>query len=83
MLDNESVGTYKADKQKSRNTVETAANIKMENLTIKRRSGEIWQVALVLGPEKYFRIYSIQDAVDGPALVKIGAKLAETIKERK
>lgn len=83
MLDDMSVETYKADKLNSGNTIETAAGIKMESLIIRRKSGEIRQVALVLGPEKYIRIYSIQDAVDGPALVKIGAKLAEALQKRK
>lgn len=83
MLDDKSIESYKADKLNSGNLLETAAGIKMENLIVKRKSAEIRQVALVLGSEKYIRIYSIQDAVDGPTLVKIGAKLAEALQNRK
>lgn len=83
VLENQNAQKYKADKQKTGNTISTDPGIKMEHMIIKRAGGTIWQVALVLGPEKYIRIHQIQDAIDGPTLVKLGAKLAEKIQGQK
>ena len=54
--------------------------IGMDNFVVSGSSGDIWQVVLVLGQDKYLEIHFVHDAVTGAELVKIGAKFAEKIK---
>lgn len=57
-------------------------SIDMDNWVATNNVKEIWQVALVLGDEKYLRIKSVHDAVAGQDLVKIAQKFAESIASR-
>lgn len=61
-------------------TVERDASIPMDNYVVKRKTGEPWQVNLIVGGGKILRFQTNHSAVEGADLVKIAAKFAEKIK---
>jgi hypothetical protein len=69
--------------EKNGNTYTKDENISMDNYVVRTHSGAIWEVVLILGQDKYLRIYSIQNAITGEELIEIGARFAEKIQSGK
>lgn len=81
VYENKSAADWKAAKEKAGDKVVIDPSIGMENFTVLNRSGQVWQVVLVLAPDEYLRMHFINDAVSGAELVKIAAKMAEELKK--
>jgi hypothetical protein len=82
VIENQDVEIWKADKIQSGNTLEQDPRIVTDNYVVK--SGDtIWQVVIILAPDKFLRISANHFAADAvPDLVKISAKFAVKIKSQ-
>lgn len=83
VYDDEDFAKDKAYNETHGSKYETDSSYGMDNYVVKNTAGEVWQVVLILGNEKYLRLHYVHSAITGPELVKIGAKFAEKIKSGK
>lgn len=58
-------------------------SIGMDNFVVRNNAGNVWQVVLILGGDKYIRMHFVHQAITGPELLKIGIKFAEKIQSGK
>lgn len=70
----------KISNEQSGNTYVKDETIGMDNFVVRDHGGNIWQVVLILGNDKYIRMHFVHSAITGEELVKIGAKFAGRIK---
>ena len=79
VYDDEDFAKDRISNEKSGSVYGTDVTIGMENYVVRRKSGDIWLVALVLGNDKYIRMHFIDNAVTGEDLIKIATELAKNI----